>query len=69
MNQEKMLKEFMSDPLIIEKDYLAPEEVQSLKWRESNVKIVELFKLAIQQHSEGKSTQQISRNLNQNLNS
>lgn len=68
MTQEELLKEFMSDPLILEKGYLKPEQIATLRWRDDNVKIVELFKLAIQQHKDGRSTTQISRNLNQKLN-
>ncbi len=68
MTQEELLKEFISDPLILEKGYLTPEQIATLRWRDDNVKIVELFKLAIQQHKEGKSTAMISRNLNQKLN-
>ncbi len=68
MTQEELLKEFMSDPLILEKGYLTPEQIATLRWRDDNVIIVELFKLAIQQHTEGKLNIMVSRNLNQKLN-
>lgn len=68
MTQEELLKEFMSDSLILEKGYLTPEQIANLRWRDDNVIIVELFKLAIQQHKDGRSTIMISRSLNQKLN-
>ena len=48
MTKENIFKSFLEDPLLLEKKYINKENAEKLKFFEqSNVKILEVIKLAI----------------------
>ncbi len=48
MTKEEFYRSYLEDPLLIEKNYLKPEEVENLKISDtSENKILEVIKLAI----------------------
>jgi hypothetical protein len=48
MTKENIYKSFLEDPLLVEKKYILPEKVHSLKFHEhTSNKLLEVIKLAI----------------------
>jgi len=69
MTKEKIFKEYLEDPLITEKKYLTKEQVKNLKFiDQSNVKLIEVIKIAINGNIDGESEGVTSRKINQFLN-
>lgn len=69
MTRENIFKTYMEDPLLIEKNYITQEKIDKLKIIEqSGVKLIEVFKLAINGNIDGETEGVISRKINQYLN-
>lgn len=69
MTKEKIFKEYLEDPLITEKKYLTKEQVKNLRFiDQSNVKLIEVIKIAINGNIDGESEGVTSRKINQFLN-
>lgn len=69
MTKEKIFKDYLEDPIIIEKKYLTKEQVKNLKFiDQSNVKLIEVIKIAINGNIDGESEGVTSRKINQFLN-
>lgn len=69
MTKESIFKAFLEDPLLVEKNYLTKEKAESLKFGESsNIKLLEVIKMAINSTVDGDSDNVISRKINQFLN-
>lgn len=69
MTKEKIFKDYLEDPLITEKKLLTKEQVKNLKFIEqSNVKLIEVIKIAINGNVDGESEGVTSRKINQYLN-
>jgi hypothetical protein len=69
MTKETIFKFFLNDPLLIEKDYLTEEQRDSLKFIDvSEVKLLQVIKMAIIADVAGESVSVISRKINQYLN-
>ncbi|NOT92473.1 hypothetical protein [Ferruginibacter sp.] len=69
MTRENIFKTYLEDPLLIEKNYITQEKIDKLKIIEqSGVKLIEVFKLAINGNIDGETEGVISRKINQYLN-
>lgn len=69
MTKENIFKTYLEDPLLIEKNYITQEKIDKLKIIEpSGVKLIEVFKLAINGNIDGETEGVISRKINQYLN-
>ena len=69
MTRENIFKTYLEDPLLIEKNYITQEKIDKLKIIEqSGVKLIEVFKLAINGNIDGESEGVTSRKINQYLN-
>jgi len=69
MTRENIFKTYLEDPLLIEKNYMTQEKIDKLKIIEqSGVKLIEVFKLAINGNIDGETEGVISRKINQYLN-
>ena len=69
MTKENVFKTYLEDPLLIEKNYITQEKIDKLKISEqSGVKLIEVFKLAINGNIDGETEGVISRKINQYLN-
>jgi hypothetical protein len=69
MTRENIFKTYLEDPLLIEKNYITQEKIDKLKIIEqSGVKLIEVFKLAINGNIDGEKEGVISRKINQYLN-
>lgn len=69
MTKENIYKSFLEDPLLIEKNYITPERIQELQFHQpTNVKLLEVIKIAIAGNIDGESETVIVRKINQNLN-
>lgn len=69
MTKENIYKSFLEDPLLTEKNYITLEKVDNTKMAEpSNVKLLEVIKLAINGNVDGESEGVIARKINQYLN-
>ena len=69
MTRENIFKTYLEDPLFIEKNYITQEKIDKLKIIEqSGVKLIEVFKLAINGNIDGETEGVISRKINQYLN-
>lgn len=69
MTRETIFKTYLEDPLLIEKNYITQEKIDKLKIIEqSGVKLIEVFKLAINGNIDGETEGVISRKINQYLN-
>lgn len=69
MTKEKIFIEYLEDPLMTEKKYLTKEQVKNLKFiDQSNVKLIEVIKIAINGNIDGESEGVTSRKINQFLN-
>ena len=69
MTRENIFKTYLEDPLLIEKNYISQEKINKLKIIEqSGVKLIEVFKLAINGNIDGETEGVISRKINQYLN-
>jgi hypothetical protein len=47
MTQIDLIKEFMRDPIVVERELLTPEQVENLTLANRNIPIVGLFKTVI----------------------
>ena len=69
MTRENIFKTYLEDPLLIEKNYITQDKIDKLKIIEqSGVKLIEVFKLAINGNIDGETEGVISRKINQYLN-
>lgn len=69
MTKEDIYKSYLEDPLLVEKKYISPEKASNLKMIElTEVKLLEVIKIAINGNIDGESESVISRKLNQYLN-
>ena len=69
MTRENIFKTYLEDPLLIEKNYITQENIDNLKIIEqSGVKLIEVFKLAINGNIDAETEGVISRKINQYLN-
>jgi hypothetical protein len=69
MNSEEILRAFLTDDLIIEKEYLKREEAENFKWfSHSNKKLIEVFKLAIEGETSSESPNITEKKINRLLN-
>jgi len=69
MTRENIFKTYLEDPLLIEKNYITQEKIDKLKIiGQSGVKLIEVFKLAINGNIDGETEGVISRKINQYLN-
>ena len=69
MTRENIFNTYLEDPLLIEKNYITQEKLDKLKIIEqSGVKLIEVFKLAINGNIDGETEGVISRKINQYLN-
>lgn len=69
MNSEEILRAFLTDDLIIEKGYLKREEAENYKWfSHSNIKLIEVFKLAIEGETSSESPNISEKKINRLLN-
>jgi hypothetical protein len=69
MTKENIFKNFMEDPLLIEKGYISKEKIENIKFiDQSGVKLIEVIKMAINGNVDRDSEGVISRKINQYLN-
>ena len=69
MTKENIFKNFMEDPLFIEKGYISKEKIEKIKFiDQSGLKLIEVIKMAINGNVDGDSEGVISRKINQYLN-
>ncbi|MCE2974200.1 MAG: hypothetical protein LW852_12185 [Sediminibacterium sp.] len=69
MTKENIFKNFIEDPLLIEKGYISKEKIERIKFiDQSGVKLIEVIKMAINGNVDGDSEGVISRKINQYLN-
>lgn len=69
MTKDQFYKAYLEDPLLVEKNYLTSEQSMQLKFHEpTNIKLLEIIKIAITGAIDGESESIISRKINQNLN-
>lgn len=69
MTKENIFKNFVEDPLLIEKGYISKEKIEKIKLIEqSGVKLIEVIKMAINGIVDGDSENVINRNINRYLN-
>lgn len=69
MTKENIFKNFIEDPLLIEKGYISKEKIEKIKFiDQSGVKLIEVIKMAINGNVDGDSEGIISRKINQFLN-
>jgi hypothetical protein len=69
MTKENIFKNFMEDPLLIEKGYISKEKIEKIKFiDQSGLKLIEVIKMAINGNVDGDSEGVISRKINQYLN-
>jgi hypothetical protein len=69
MTKENIFKNFIEDPLLIEKGYISKEKIEKIKFiDQSGVKLIEVIKMAINGNVDGDSEGVISRKINQYLN-
>jgi len=69
MTRENIFKTYLEDPLLVEKNYITQEKIDQLKFIEqSGVKLIEVFKIAINGNVDGETEGVISRKINQYLN-
>lgn len=69
MTKEIIYKNFLEDPLLVEKNYITKEKVAKLKLIDSTgVKLLEVIKIAVSDNVDGMSETIISRKINQYLN-
>lgn len=69
MTKENIFKNFIEDPLLIEKGYIKKEKLDKLKFIDlTNIKLIEVIKMAINGNVDGDSEGIISRKINQYLN-
>jgi hypothetical protein len=69
MTKEDIYKSFLEDPLLVEKNYISSEKAAKLKMIElTDVKLLEVIKIAINGNVDCESEGVISRKINQYLN-
>lgn len=69
MTKDNIYQNFLDDPLLIEKGYISAEKAEKLKFADpTNVKLLEVIKMAINGNIDGDSEGVISRKINQYLN-
>ena len=69
MTKENIYKNFLDDPLLVEKNYITQEKAETLKLIDpTGVKLLEVIKMAISENVDGQSESVISRKINQYLN-
>ena len=69
MTKENIFKNFIDDPLLIEKGYISLEKIEHLKFIDpTGVKLIEVIKMAITGIVDGDSDGVTSRKINQFLN-
>ena len=69
MTKDNIYQHFLDDPLLVEKGYISAEKVEKLKFADAtNVKLLEVIKMAINGNIDGDSEGVIARKINQYLN-
>jgi hypothetical protein len=69
MTKEDLYQNFLEDPLLVEKGYISAENARKLKFADpTNIKLLEVIKMAINGNIGGDSEGIISRKINQYLN-
>jgi hypothetical protein len=70
MTKENIFKNFMEDPLLIEKGYISKEKVGQLRFiDQSGVKLIEVIKMAINGNIDGETEGVIKNKIQRLLNS
>lgn len=69
MTKENIFKNFMEDPLLIEKGYISKEKIEKIKFiDQTNVKLIEVIKIAIDctvdEYGESSAVRKINKFLN-----
>jgi hypothetical protein len=69
MTKEEIFKNFIEDPLLVEKNYISPERISEIKFADpSRNKLIEVIRISINSKIDGESEAVISRKINQYLN-
>ena len=69
MTKENILKSFIEDPILIERGYISKDKIKAIKFIDlSNVKLIEVIKIAINGNIDGESEGAIGRKINKYLN-
>ena len=69
MTKENIYKNFLEDPLLVEKNYITKEKVEKLKLIDTTeIKLLEVIKIAVSENVDGQSETVIARKINQYLN-
>ena len=69
MTKENIFKTYLEDPLLLEKEYITKEKAEKLKFIDpTNVKLLEVIKMAINGNVDQESEGITSRKINQYLN-
>lgn len=69
MTKEKLFKEFLLDPLIVEKKYLTEDQVARMRFIDpTEIKLIETIKIAINGNVDNESPGVTSRKINTFLN-
>jgi hypothetical protein len=69
MTKENIFKNYMEDPILVEKGYISKEKLEKLRFIDpSGVKLIEVIKMAINSNIDGESESITSRKINQYLN-
>ena len=69
MTKDDLFRAYLDDPLLIEKNYIAAEQVPVIKYHQSSgIKLLEVIKIAVSGTIDGESDAIIVRKINQSLN-
>lgn len=69
MIQEDIFKSFLEDPLLIEKKYITPELIKSIRIIDrTECKILQVIRIAIRDNVDGETIIATARKINQHLN-
>ncbi len=70
MTKENIFKNFIQDPLLIEKEYISTEKIDKIKFIDhSGVKLIEIIKMAINGNIDGESESITKNKIQKYLNS
>ena len=69
MTKENIYKSYLEDPLLVQKKHISQDMVANLTFiKPTNVKLLEIIKIAISGIIDGESETVVARKINQNLN-
>jgi hypothetical protein len=70
MTKENIFKNFLDDPILLEKNYITKEKINTLKYSEhSGIKLIEVIKIAIDCTVDDYGESVAARKINKFLNS